>query len=698
MLEEAAKFIVPIVLVTVVAGFLFGRNNFQVRQAPKLQSIPSSEKKQGESAIYRHPKTPHGGPLLKGHPQYPEVTTFYEGFQSGVKKAGARHCMGTRVGDGPYVWETYSEIEQRVKALGSGLRELGLISERTNGQDIKGTQMVGIYAKNCSEWLITQIACSAYSFVVVPLYDTLGHDAIKYIINQAELSVVIVEPGKLQNLLQCANSCPSLKYVVKMGSSLTPEEKQSAKQLSPSVSLMYFKGVEALGKENLKPVVPAKPDDLLTICYTSGTTGDPKGVMITHENIVAEAAGVFSTFPEDLVLDENELHLSFLPLAHIFEQLIAVAILTVGGAVAFYRGDVLKLLDDLQFSKPTVFPAVPRLLNRVHDKIWQTVNEASAVRRFIFKFALEQKRKLLRRGIVTKDSFWDKLVFNKIQARLGGRVKLMVSGAAPISHETIEFFRIVFGCEVLEGYGQTETAAAVVATCVGDYSFEYGSHVGCVLPCNEIKLVDAPELDYLSTDKPHPRGEVCVRGYNVFKGYYKMPDKTAETLIDGWNYSGDIGMFLPNGTLKIIDRKKNLFKLAQGEYISPEKIENVYVKCHLIEQCFVYGNSLEHCLIGVVIPDEECARKWARDNGKPADVAALCQDPQFKQALVKEMKEQAKQAKLHSFEQLKDFIVDHEKFTVENNLLTPSFKLKRKETKQKYESQLNDMYQKMKQK
>lgn len=182
--------------------------------------------------------------------------------------------------------------------------------------------------------------------------------------------MVIVEPGKLQNLLQCANSCPSLKYVVKMGSSLTQEEKQSAKQLSPSVSLMYFKGVEALGKENLKPVVPAKPDDLLTICYTSGTTGDPKGVMVTHENIVAEAAGVFSTFPEDLVLDENELHLSFLPLAHIFEQLIAVAILTVGGAVAFYRGDVLKLLDDLQFSKPTVFPAVPRLLNRVHDKIW----------------------------------------------------------------------------------------------------------------------------------------------------------------------------------------------------------------------------------------------------------------------------------------------------------------------------------------
>lgn len=347
--------------------------------------------------------------------------------------------------------------------------------------------------------------------------------------------MAVVEPAKLELLLKSANNCKSLKYVIKIGNTVTAEEKQVAKNVAASTTLMYFRGVEAMGRESPRDEMPAKPDDLMTVCYTSGTTGDPKGVMVTNKNFIAEIAGVFSTLPDDLKLEHGEVHLSFLPLAHIFEQLVITALMAVSAKIAFYRGDVRKLMDDISMVRPTVFPAVPRLLNRVYDKVISTLNSASPVPKMIFKVAYAQKKKLLQQGIIANDTIWDKLVFAKIQKRLGGRVKFIVSGAAAISTETLEFLRIAMGCEVLEGYGQTETAAAVAVTVVGDYSTDHGGHVGSVIPCSEIKLVDCPDLDYLSTDKPCPRGEIWVRGNNVFKGYYKMADKTKETITDdGW--------------------------------------------------------------------------------------------------------------------------------------------------------------------
>lgn len=528
--------------------------------------------------------------------------------------------------------------------------------------------------------------------VVVPLYDTLGPEAIKYIVNQTELSLVVVEGGKLENLLSISKSCPSLKYVVKIGS-ITQEDKKVAREKAPSVSLLYFRGVESLGKQSPKNPTPAESNDLCVICYTSGTTGDPKGVMLTHGNIIADAGAAFSTFPGDFKLGNQDAHLSFLPLAHVFEQLIVAALITVGAKIGFYRGDVLKLLEDIALIKPTIFPAVPRLLNRVYMKINAAISDGSTLKQFLFNRAIESKRSLLRQGIVTRDSFWDKLVLKKVQARLGGRLRLMITGAAPISAETLEFFRAAFGCEVLEGYGQTETCAAATLTQFGDYSSDLGGHVGGVLPCVEMKLVDIPDMDYRATDKPNPRGEVCFRGSNVFQGYYKMEKKTAETIDkDGWCHTGDVGMVFPNGTLKIIDRKKHLFKLSQGEYIAPEKIENVYLRAPYIQQVFVHGDSLKSSLVGIVVPDFEQLASWAKKKGVPADMDRLCSNEEVKKMILDGMVALGKEKKLHSFEQVKAVFLESEPFTPENGLLTPTMKAKRDVVRKKYASQIEQMY------
>jgi long-chain acyl-CoA synthetase len=648
------------------------------------QSIPSATKNEGESAIYRSPSTPHNQQLMETHPMYPNIKTTFDAFQNGLRVSGDNQCMGVRMDDGKYNWETYNEISERIRNFGSGLLECGVKSSKKS--------FVGVMAKNCPEWLITSQACASYRLILVPLYDTLGADAMTYIINQTKLSTIVVEESKLANVLSSASQCPSLKTVIKIG---YVKEDETLLAKDAKVNLLHFKGVEDIGREYVKEYVPAGADDLMTICYTSGTTGNPKGVMLTHKNIMCDIFGVFDILPDGHKLSQKDLHLSFLPLAHIFEQLIANALLMVGAQIAFYRGDVSKLLEDVVEAKPTIFPAVPRLLNRIYSKINSTVNGSSFMKRRLFNWGLNAKKKLVRKGIVTNDSFWDKLIFKRVQGNLGGRVRLMITGAAPISSEVLDFFRCAFGCEVLEGYGQTESSAAICVTRVGDYSVDHGGHVGGVLACNEIKLVDIPEMNYLSTD-PLPRGEVWVRGNNIFKGYYKLPDVTHETMTkDGWCKTGDVGMMLPGGTLKIIDRKKNIFKLSQGEYITPEKIENVYVKAPFVAQVFVHGESVKSCLIGIVVVDNDQLSKYCAENKiiqSQSNDDWLNSLSGLNEKILDGLVELGRLNKLYSFEQVKSIHLTMEQWTPENGMLTPSMKPKRHEIKKKYKNVIEKLY------
>jgi long-chain acyl-CoA synthetase len=312
-------------------------------------------------------------------------------------------------------------------------------------------------------------------------------------------------------------------------------------------------------------------------------------------------------------------------LAHIYERANQVMTVYFGIAVGFYQGDNLKLLDDIAALRPTIFCSVPRLYNRIYAGISNAVKASGGLREKLFNAAYNTKKQAMLNG-KNPSPMWDRLVFNKIREKLGGRVRFMTSGASPLSPDVLEFLKICFGGQVAEGYGMTETSCVISAMDEGDNLF---GHVGSPSPACEIKLVDVPEMSYTSDDQPYPRGEICVRGPTIFQGYHKDEAQTREVIDeDGWLHTGDIGLWLPGGRLKIIDRKKNIFKLAQGEYIAPEKIENVYAKCKFVSQCFVYGDSFNSSLVAIVSVDPEVLKAWAGSEGiQYNDLAQLCNDP-----------------------------------------------------------------------
>ncbi|XP_054454365.1 long-chain-fatty-acid--CoA ligase 5 isoform X1 [Anoplopoma fimbria] len=606
-----------------------------------------------------------------------DATTIYEAFQRGLRVSGNGPCLGYRKTGRPYQWLMYKQVSDRAEHLGSGLLHKGL---KPNSDTF-----IGIFAQNRPEWIIGEQACYTYSMVAVPLYDTLGPEALVFIIDRVEISTVLCDnQSKAETLLQNREKgqTPVLKTIVIMD----PFDSELVERGTKcGVDIVSMRDLEALGKSNLQKPIPPKPEDVSIVCFTSGTTGNPKGAMLTHENVMSNAAGVIKTFEVSVVPSTQDVSISFLPLAHMFERVVQTVIYSFGARVGFFQGDIRLLPDDMKTLQPTIFPVVPRLLNRVYDKVQSGAK--SPFKKWLLNFAVERKFAEVKDGVIRKNSIWDKLIFHKVQESLGGRVRVMVTGAAPISPSVLNFLRASLGCQIFEAYGQTECTAGCTFTMPGDAT---SGHVGVPLPCNVVKLVDVEDMNYFASNG---EGEVCIKGRNVFKGYLKDPEKTAEALdADGWLHTGDIGKWLPSGVLKIIDRKKNIFKLAQGEYIAPEKIENVYVRSGPVAQVFVHGDSLQSCLIAIVVPDPEVLPGLAKNIGCQGSFEELCKNTEIKKAILSDMTKLGKEAGLKSFEQVKDLHLHPEQFSIENGLLTPTLKAKRAELKALFQPQIDKLY------
>ncbi|XP_062435656.1 long-chain-fatty-acid--CoA ligase 5 [Rhea pennata] len=611
---------------------------------------------------------------------FEDAKTMYEVFQRGLHVSGNGSCLGYRKPNQPYQWLTYKQVLDRAEYLGSGLLQKGC--KKTSNQ------FIGIFAQNRPEWIISEYACYTYSLVAVPLYDTLGPDAIVYIVNKADMSTVICDkPEKAQLLLDnCEQGkTPCLKTVILMDLFDKELKDRGAKV---GVEILTLHEVEELGRNNVIEPIPPKPEDLCIVCFTSGTTGTPKGAMLTHENVVANAAAFLKCTENTFECTSSDISMSYLPLAHMFERVVQTVVYSCGGKVGFFQGDIKLLTDDMKTLKPTLFPVVPRLLNRIYDKIQSGAK--SPVKKLLLNFAVTMKMAEVKQGIIRNDSIWDQLIFQKVQETMGGQVRIMVTGAAPISPSVLTFLRAALGCQIFEAYGQTECSAGCTFSMPGDWTT---GHVGAPLACNIIKLDDVAEMNYFSSNN---EGEVCIKGPNVFKGYLKDPEKTAEAIDkDGWLHTGDIGKWMPNGTLKIIDRKKNIFKLAQGEYIAPEKIENIYIRSTPVAQVFVHGESLRSSLVGIVVPDPETLPEFAAKLGIKGSYEDVCKNPAVKKAILEDIVKLGKEAGLKSFEQVKDLYIHTEMFSVENGLLTPTLKAKRTELAKFFQNQIEALYSSM---
>ncbi|NXY91250.1 ACSL1 ligase, partial [Alcedo cyanopectus] len=606
---------------------------------------------------------------------YDDVKTVYDIFQRGVQVSNNGPCLGFRKPNQPYEWISYKEVLERAECVGSALLYRGFKPSHI--------RYIGIFSQNRPEWVIIEQGCYAYSMVVVPLYDTLGTEAIAYIVNKADLSLVFCDkPDKAKLLLTSVEKgeTPILNTIVIMESFGTDLVERGKKC---GVEIFSMREIEVLGRTHRQKPMPPKPEDLAVICFTSGTTGNPKGAMITHQNIVSNASAFVKTTEKTYMPSPDDTLISFLPLAHMFERIVEVSI-----CFKLPNGRWKSAFFFFYLPKAYYLDFGPLLLYLYIMSLSVIFAQAdTSLKRWMLDFASKRKEAELRSGIVRNNSFWDKVIFRKVQASLGGKVKLMITGAAPISASVLTFLRTALGCQFYEGYGQTECTAGCSLSLPGDWT---AGHVGAPLPCSIIKLVDVQEMNYLASKG---EGEVCVKGPSVFCGYLKDPEKTAEALDkDGWLHTGDIGKWLPNGTLKIIDRKKHIFKLAQGEYIAPEKIENVYLRCEALAQVFVHGESLQAFLVAVVVPDPETLRSWAKKKGIEGSYEELCKNKDIKKHILEDMVRVGKESGLKSFEQVKDIVLHTEMFSIENGLLTPTLKAKRPELRKYFQSQIDELY------
>ncbi|GMH02287.1 hypothetical protein Nepgr_004126 [Nepenthes gracilis] len=632
--------------------------------------------------VYRNILAKNGFPPLA-----PELNTAWDSFRLSVEKHPGNRMLGWRERNntngkfGPYAWKTYKQAYEEVLNIGSALRACGA----------QPGARVGIYGPNCPQWIVAMEACNGHSLICVPLYDTLGAGAANFIIDHAEIDFVFVHDKKATGLLN--PDCPSaqrLKSIICF-TSLTQEEQEKANKAgTKTYSWAEFLN---LGKENPTELFPPQPFNSCTIMYTSGTSGDPKGVVLTHENVAVCIRGLdifMEQFEEKMTVDD--VYISFLPLAHILDRVIEEYFFHKGASVGYYHGNLNELRDDLMELKPTFFAGVPRVLERVYEGIQTAIQELNPRRRKIFGFLFKYKLFWMNLGYKQKNAspLADLLAFGKVKARLGGRVRLIVSGAAPLSREIEEFLRVTCCCFVLQGYGLTETCGL---STVG-YPDEM-SMIGSVGPASvysEMRLEEVPEMGYHPLGNP-PQGEICVRGKTVFSGYYKNPELTRESIKDGWFHTGDIGEILPNGAVKIIDRKKNLIKLSQGEYVAIEYLEKIYAVSPMVEDIWIYGNSLKSMLVAVVVPSEENAKKWMDDNGCRGSLAELCTLNELRNYVLSELKSAAERNKLRGFEYVKGVILEPLPFELQAELLTPTMKKRRNKMLEHYQAEIDELYQ-----
>ncbi|XP_076951068.1 long chain acyl-CoA synthetase 4-like [Bidens hawaiensis] len=641
-------------------------------------AVPAKDGRPSIGPVYRSVFAKDGFPS-----PVPGLESCWDIFRLSVEKYPNNPMLGTREfvngKHGKYVWLTYKQVYDKVIRVGNAIRACGVEPEGR----------CGIYGANCAEWVMSMEACNAHGLYCVPLYDTLGADAIEFVICHAEVTIAFAEEKKIPELLKVIPKARDhLKTIVSFGK-VTHEQREQVEKFG--MAIHSWNEFLSLGDKNFELPLKKK-SDICTIMYTSGTTGDPKGVRISNNCMVTLIAGVNRLLDSaNVSLNTQDVYLSFLPLAHIFDRLIEECFINHGASIGFWRGDVKLLIEDIAELKPTIFCAVPRVLDRIYSGLQQKISAGGLIKRKLFNLAYSHKSHNMKAGKEHSKAspISDKIVFSKVKQGLGGRVRIILSGGAPLAPHVEAYLKVVTCAHVLQGYGLTETCGGSFVSMPNE--MDMLGTVGPPVPNLDARLVSVPEMNYDALSSK-PQGEVCIRGDVLFSGYHKRDDLTKEVLVDGWFHTGDIGEWQPDGSMKIIDRKKNIFKLSQGEYVAVENLENVYGLVPDIDAVWVYGNSFESWLVGVVNPNKQAIEHYAQSHNISGDFDSLCENPKIKEYILGELTRIGKERKLKSFELVKAVHLDPVPFDMERDLLTPTFKKKRPQMLKYYQNVIDDMY------
>ncbi|KAH9375908.1 hypothetical protein HPB48_012548 [Haemaphysalis longicornis] len=589
---------------------------------------------------------------------------------------------------GEYEWMTYEEVDRKVDLIVQGLLSI----------DAKPGNYLAILAETRAEWFLTAQACFRTNIPLVTMYATLSNDAIVSAVNETEVTHLVTSSELLPRVLSVAEKMPSLTHIVYM------EAKDSKPLALPKQKpeVIPFSKLEERGRDHESQVTAPTPDDVAIVMFTSGSLGKPKGVMCTHRNLIAAINGFGTVFERFGVRTCEDTYIAYLPLAHMLELAAETLILGAGARIGY--SSPLSLTDkstalakgcpgDITLLKPTLVACVPLIV----DRIRQGVSEAAASKgpffRALFNYAVNYKNFWLDLGFGTP--LLDVLIFNRVNRLLGGKLKLMACGSAPLSSQTRRFVQACLGCKIVEGYGLTETSGAGTIMDVEDKS---EGRVGSPLPGTYIRLIDWPEGNYRTSDKPNPRGEIVVGGVSISKGYFKNEELTKECYREEggvrWFYTGDIGEIFPDGTLKIIDRKKDLIKLQYGEYISLGHVESILKTCPLVDNVFTYGDSLRTYLVALVAPNLQHLQLLARDLGKKesATLQELCDDPQLTHTVAESIMSHAAANGLHKTEVPRKVKLCAEQWNPDSGLVTATFKIRRKPLQNFYQRDIDALY------
>jgi long-chain acyl-CoA synthetase len=598
--------------------------------------------------------------LLKANKTIPDLFVFLTEEYKVDKKFLFRKVNGV------YEGISYQEFKVETENFALGLAAMG----------IKRGDKVAILAENRPEWVFSDMSILGLGSVDVPLYPSLTAESVQFILNNSESKgIIISNKFQLNKVLKIKPYCHQLKFVIVM----------NEKDITPKTQGLYsFKEIQEMGelfgknhsryfKDCIRKV---NENDLCTIIYTSGTTGEPKGVMLSHKNILSNVTKTLEIFP----IGTDDIFLSFLPMCHIFERMGGYYTGFSSGGAIYFAESIESISQNIIEVKPTILTTVPRLFERIYAKIIKNIESQSATKQKIFYWAIEtgrqymfaKKEHKISIALSVKRKIADKLVYSKLREKMGGKLKFFISGGAALPREIGEFFEAV-GILIIEGYGLTESSPIITANRLDDYKF--GS-VGKIFPGVEVKIASD--------------GEILAKGPNIMQGYYKNKKETEESLKNGWLHTGDIGHFDNQGFLFITDRKKHLFKTSSGKYIAPTHIENLFLESRFIDQFVLIGDRRKF-LSALIVPDFEAIREYA-DSHKIEYVNNhdLVNKKEIHELFDKDMSQFQK--KLANYEKVRKFTLLDHTFSIESGEITPSFKIKRKFVEERYGPLIEEMY------